>query len=140
MKNNKTKAKLAESLLRRYIQKEIRKIMEADEENTEETPTDTPAEEPKQDPTTAPTPEPKKKEEPKPEPTPEPTPEPEPEVGLNQDFQDAIDQFVQKLKTSTEPVEQEDLVTMVGDLIDMFVQSSEGKLKLLQAVKSNIVQ
>ena len=134
MKKNRTKSQLAESLLRRYIQKEIRKIMEADEESTEETP-ETP-----EAPTDKPVAEPKPQEKPKEEPKPEPAPEPEPEVGLNQDFQDAMDQFVQKLKTSTEPVEQDDLVTMVGDLITMFNASSEGKLKILQAVKSNIIQ
>jgi outer membrane biosynthesis protein TonB len=139
MKKNRTKSQLAESLLRRYIQKEIRKIMEADEESTEETPAAETPETP-ETPTDKPVAEPKPQEKPKEEPKPEPAPEPEPEVGLNQDFQDAMDQFVQKLKTSTEPVEQDDLVTMVGDLITMFNASSEGKLKILHAVKSNIVQ
>lgn len=133
----KSKAQLAESLVRRYIQKEIARLME--EEETKDS-TETPAEEP----TPTPKPEEKPKEEPKEkpqeEPAPQPEPEEEPEIGLNQDFQDAMDQFVQKLKTSTEPVEHDDLITMVGDLIGMFVQSSEGKLKVLQAVKTNIVQ
>lgn len=132
----KSKAQLAESLVRRYIQKEIARIMEEEEETKDSAETETPTE----DPATTPEPTPKPEEKPKEEPAPQPEPEEEPEVGLNQDFQDAMDQFVQKLKTSTEPVEHDDLITMVGDLIGMFVQSSEGKLKVLQAVKTNIVQ
>jgi hypothetical protein len=122
----KTNQKLAESVLRKYIQKEIRRMMEAEEETDspnaeggEETPEEAPKEEPKKQ---------------------EPEQAPEEEAGLNEDFQAGLDQFVQKLKTSTEPVEHDDLIDMVGQLVDMFVTSNEGKLNILRAVKTNIVQ
>ena len=120
----KTNQKLAESVLRKYIQKEIRRMMEAEEETTDPNAEAGQEEE-------APEEEPQKKE---------PEQAPEEEAGLNDDFQAGLDQFVQKLKTSTESVDNEDLVEIVGQLIDVFVSSNEGRLSILRAVKTNIVQ
>lgn len=122
----KTKQQLAESLLRKYIQNEIRRMMEADETADQEADgqEEAPAEEPAKE-------EPAKKE---------PEQAPEEEVGLNADFQAGLDQFIQKLKTSTEPVEHDDLIDIVSQLVDMFVGSSEAKLNILKAVRTNIVQ
>jgi hypothetical protein len=123
----KTNQKLAESVLRKYIQKEIRRMMEADETTDDQN-----AEAGQEgDQEEAPKEEPKKKE---------PEQAPEEEAGLNDDFQAGLDQFVQKLKTSTESVDHEDLVEIVGQLIDVFVSSNEGRLNILRAVKTNIVQ
>jgi hypothetical protein len=122
---NKKQA-LAENLLRKYIQNEIRKLMEAEEEETPSAPP-------------APTVKTKPVEKPvtKPEEAPEETPEEE--QGLNADFQAAMNTFIQKLKSSTESVQHDDLITMVGGLIDTFTSSSEAKLNILRTVKTNIV-
>jgi len=117
----KPNQKLAESVLRKYIQKEIRRMMEAEEE-TQDANAEGDQEEA-----------PKKEEPKKPEPASKETP------SLNPDFQAGLDQFIQKLKTSTDSVDHEDLVDMVGQLVDMFVSSNEGKLSILRAVKTNIV-
>lgn len=119
------KEQLAGNVLRQYIRKEIRKIMEAEDETapTEKTPEAAP-----------------EKEE-KPEPKPEPKPEaPAEEQGLNADFQAALDLFVRKLRSSTESVGTDDIVDMAGSFIDMFTGSSEEKLNVLKAIKSNIVK
>ena len=123
MKNKKQA--ISENTLRKYIQNEIRRMMEAEEE---ETPSAPPA------PTVKTKPVEKPAEKPEPEETPEDT------QGLNADFQAAMNAFVQKLKSSTEPVEHDDLINMVGDLIDTFTSSSEAKLNILRTVKTNIVR
>lgn len=123
MKNKKQA--ISENTLRKYIQNEIRRMMEAEEE---ETPSAPPA------PTVKTKPVEKPVEKPEPEETPEDT------QGLNADFQAAMNAFVQKLKSSTEPVEHDDLINMVGDLIDTFTSSSEAKLNILRTVKTNIVR
>ena len=122
MKNKKQA--ISENTLRKYIQNEIRRMMEAEEE----TPSAPPA------PTVKTKPVEKPAEKPEPEETPEDT------QGLNADFQAAMNAFVQKLKSSTEPVEHDDLINMVGDLIDTFTSSSEAKLNILRTVKTNIVR
>ena len=119
------KEQLAENVLRQYIRKEIRKIMEAEDETapTEKAPEAAP-----------------EKEE-KPEPKPEPKPEaPAEEQGLNADFQAALDLFVRKLRSSTESVGTDDIIDMAGTLISMFTGSSEEKLNVLRAIKTNIVK
>ena len=109
MRNNK-KATLAENVLRKYIRNEIKKLMEADEEqSTEETP------------------------EAKPE------PEPEEEEGLNADFDAATSRYIGKLKDSSNSVEESDLIDMVSTIITAFAGSSEQKLNVLKAIKTNIV-
>lgn len=123
MKNKKQA--ISENLLRKYIQNEIRRMMEAEEE---ETPSAPPA------PTVKTKPVEKPVEKPEPEETPEDT------QGLNADFQAAMNAFVQKLKSSTESVEHDDLINMVGDIIDTFTSSSEAKLNILRTVKTNIVR
>jgi hypothetical protein len=109
MKSRKTQ--IAENALRSYIRQEIHKLLEADEEA----------------PVTEPKPEPKKK------------PEPEEEEGLNPDFASAVSEYIRKLKDSTEPVEQSDLIDMVSTIIERFAASSEEKLTVLKAIRSNIV-
>jgi hypothetical protein len=123
MKNKKQA--ISENLLRKYIKNEIRRIMEADEEET---------------PSAPPAPAVKAKPVEKPAEKPEPEETPEDNQGLNADFQAAMNAFVQKLKSSTEPVEHDDLINMVGDLIDTFTSSSEAKLNILRTVKTNIVR
>ena len=124
MKNKKQA--ISENLLRKYIKNEIRRIMEADEEETPSAPP-------------APAVKTKPVEKPAEKPVAEPEEAPEDNQGLNADFQAAMNTFVQKLKSSTESVEHDDLINMVGDLIDRFTSSSEAKLNILRTVKTNIV-
>jgi len=104
------KTRIAENALRSYIRQEIHKLLEAEEEEVP-----------------APKVEPKKK------------PEPEEEEGLNPDFTSAVSEYIRKLKDSTEPVEQSDLIDMVSTIIERFAISSEEKLTVLKAIRSNIV-
>jgi hypothetical protein len=128
MKNKKQG--ISENLLRKYIKNEIRRIMEADEE---ETPSAPPAPIVKTKPAAKPAEKPAEK------PVAEPEETSEENQGLNADFQAAMNTFIQKLKSSTEPVEHDDLINMVGDIIDRFTTSSEAKLNILRTVKTNIV-
>lgn len=121
------KHNITENLLRKYVQNEIRRIMEADEEETPSAPP-------------APTVKTKPVEKPVEKPAEKPEEAPAEEQGLNADFQAAMNAFVQKLKSSTEPVQHDDLIDMVGSLIDMFTSSSEAKLNILRTVKTNIVR
>ena len=104
------KAQIAENALRSYIRQEIHKLLEAEEEEVP-----------------APKVEPKKK------------PEPEEEEGLNPEFASAVNEYIQKLKNSTEPVEQSDLIDMVSTIIERFAVSNEEKLTVLKTIKMNIV-
>lgn len=117
------KQRLAESLLRKYIQREIKALLEAEEE----APT-APVEKPK--------------EEPKPEakPKPKPVEEPAEEAGLNPDFDAAVRKYIANLKSATESVQPEDLIDMVGTIINTFTDSSESKMNILRTVKTNIVK
>ena len=121
MKNKRQN--ITENLLRKYVQNEIRRIMEADEEETPSAP-----------------PAPTVKTKPVEKPVEKPKEAPVEDQGLNADFQAAMNTFVQKLKSSTEPVQHDDLIDMVGSLIDMFTSSSESKLNILRTVKTNIVR
>ena len=106
---NNKKATLAENVLRKYIRNEIKKLMEADEEQSTEE-------------------------------TPEVEPEPEEEEeGLNADFDAATSRYIGKLKDSSNSVEESDLIDMVSTIITAFAGSSEQKLNVLKAVKTNIV-
>ena len=71
--------------------------------------------------------------------TPEAEPEPEEEEGLNADFDAATSRYIGKLKDSSDSVEESDLIEMVSTIISAFAGSSEQKLNVLKAVKTNIV-
>jgi hypothetical protein len=72
--------------------------------------------------------------------TPEAEPEPEEEEGLNADFDAATSRYIGKLKDSSDSVEESDLIDMVSTIISAFAGSSEQKLNVLKAVKTNIVR
>ena len=72
--------------------------------------------------------------------TPEAEPEPEEEEGLNADFDAATSRYIAKLKDSANSIEDSDLVEMVSTIISAFAGSSEQKLNVLKAVKTNIVR
>lgn len=108
----KKRTALAENVLRQYIRKEIHKLMEADKEEGEEV---------------------EKVEK-------EPEVQPEEEQGLNPDHQQALSLYLRKLQSSTASVDGEALIDMVSTIIDTFTTSSEERLNILKAVKSNIVK
>lgn len=118
------KEQVLEALLRKFIQKELRRLREAEEDQNDQEDTQDQQE-------------PEQEEQPE-EPT-TPEPQPEEEEGLNIDFQEGLDNFIQKLKSSTEPVENDDVVAIVTDLIDSFVSSQDGKLGILSSVKDNFL-
>jgi hypothetical protein len=73
----------------------------------------------------------------------EETPEEEPEEqedGLNADLDSATNLYIRKLKDSATGVEDSDLIEMVSNIVSAFATSSEHKLSVLKAVKSNIVR
>lgn len=119
----KLKKTLVENKLRQYVRNEIRRIMEMDDDSEEGT-----------------TKEPTKEPKPQPKPQPKPKPQPEEEEGLSSDFEDTTSTYIGKLKSSTESVDHESLVDMLGMIIDSFVSSNEEKLNLLRAVKTKTVR
>lgn len=71
---------------------------------------------------------------------PQEEPQPEEEEGLSPDFQEAVNLFLRKLRSSTDSVGDSDLVDMVGTVIDTFAQSNESKLNILKQIRTNIVR
>ncbi len=69
-----------------------------------------------------------------------PTEEPAEEEGLNRDLEGATRAFIRKVKDTPTSVDESDLVEMVSMVIEAFADSSERKLNILKAVKSNIVR
>ena len=69
----------------------------------------------------------------------EEAPEPEEEEGLSADMESATQLYIRKLKDAGS-VESDDLVEMVSNIIEAFAESSEHKLNILKAVKTNIVR
>ena len=73
----------------------------------------------------------------------EEAPEPEPEeqeAGLDADLDAATNLYIRKLKDSAAGVDDSDLIEMVSNIVSAFATSSEHKLNILKAVKSNIVR
>lgn len=71
---------------------------------------------------------------------PQEEPQPEEEEGMSADFEEALNYFLRKLRSSTDSVGDEDLVEMVGSIIDTFTTSNESKLNILKQVRNNIVR
>jgi len=71
---------------------------------------------------------------------PQEEPAPEEEEGLGADFQDALNLFLRKLRSSSDSVGDDDLAEMVSTIIDTFVSSNESKLTILKQVRNNIVR
>lgn len=69
----------------------------------------------------------------------EEAPEPEEEEGLSADMESATQLYIRKLR-NVGAVETEDLVEIVSSIIEAFADSSEHKLNILKAVKTNIVR
>lgn len=69
-----------------------------------------------------------------------PEPEPEEEEGLGADMDAATQLYIRKLKDSATGVDDSDLIEMVSNIVSAFATSSEHKLNILKAVKSNIVR
>lgn len=113
MKNNKKGKLNEEAALRALLRKEIVRILEADKESEEK---------------------------PQKEPQEEPQEEPEKEEGLPQDLDAATSLYIRKLKDSADGVQDDDLVEMVSNIVSAFTSSSEHRLSILKAVKSNIVR
>lgn len=130
-KDNK---QILEALLRKFIKNELRRLREADEDQ-EATDAEAGTEE-----ETPETPEPAATEKPEEEkPEEQPQEEPAEEEGLNMDFQEGLDNFIQKLKSSTDPVQHEDVVNIVTDLIDSFTSGNDAKMKILSNVRDNFL-
>ena len=117
-------SKLKERQLREYIREYIKKsLREADEENadadvdsTEEAPA----------------------EEPKPETKPEPKAEPQQDKStIELDY--AKKAFISKMSSIPGATDMDTMVDTLSDVISTFVPSSEQKLALLKAIKTNIV-
>lgn len=107
---NNKKSKLNENALRTLLRKEIVKILEADEAES-----DTEQQAPTKEPA-------------------------EQEDGLSPDLSAATSLYIRKLKDSVDGVKDADLVEMVSMIVSAFTSSSEHKLSVLKAVKSNIVR
>ena len=69
-----------------------------------------------------------------------PQEEPEQEEGLNADFDEAVTRFIRKVRSSSESVSDDDLIEMVGTIIDTFASSNESKLNILKSIRNNIVR
>jgi hypothetical protein len=112
MKNNRkptTKKNINESALRSMLRKEIARILEADNAEEEEAPEEEAPKEPAEE-----------------------------EEGLSADMESATQLYIRKLKDAGS-VESNDLVEMISNIIEAFAESSEHKLSILKAVKTNIV-
>ena len=74
--------------------------------------------------------------------TPEETPEEEPEEAPqeNAELENLKARFLEKLRSIQGATDSDSLVQTISDIVDGFGMSNEGKLKLLQAVKSNVVR
>ena len=107
---NNKKTKLNENALRALLRKEISKILEAEEVEAGSE-EEVPAEEPE-----------------------------EQEAGLDADLDAATNLYIRKLKDSAAGVDDSDLIEMVSNIVSAFATSSEHKLNILKAVKSNIVR
>ena len=70
--------------------------------------------------------------------TPEETPEEEPQE--NAELENLKARFLEKLRSIQGATDSDSLVQTISDIVDGFGMSNEGKLKLLQAVKSNVVR
>lgn len=99
-----------ESLIRSLIRTEIRRITEQESEGGEET--------------TTPDPKNTNKEEP---------------AKASFDYDGLTKRYVDRLRQAGEEFTTEDLIEAVGNIISAFESSSEGKLKVLKSIKSNIV-
>lgn len=69
----------------------------------------------------------------------EPAPEEE-EEGLSADFEDALNLFMRKLRSSKDSVGDDDLIEMISTVISFFVTSNESKLNILKQIRNNIIQ
>jgi len=71
---------------------------------------------------------------------PQEEPQPEEEEGMSADFQEALNYFLRKLRSSTDSVGDDDLVELAGTVIDTFAASNESKLNILKQIRNNIVR
>jgi hypothetical protein len=71
---------------------------------------------------------------------PQEEPQPEEEEGMSADFQEALNYFLRKLRSSTDSVGDGDLVELAGTVIDTFAASNESKLNILKQIRNNIVR
>ncbi len=70
-----------------------------------------------------------------------PQEEPQPEEeGMSADFEEALNYFIRKLRSSTDNVGDDDLVEMLSTIIDTFTSSNESKLNILKQVRNNTVR
>lgn len=71
---------------------------------------------------------------------PQEEPQPEEEEGMSTDFEEALNYFIRKLRSSTDSVGDNDLIEMLGTIIDTFTSSNESKLTILKQIRNNVVR
>ena len=71
---------------------------------------------------------------------PQEEPQPEEEEGMSTDFEEALNYFIRKLRSSTDSVGDDDLIEMLGTIIDTFTSSNESRLTILKQIRNNVVR
>lgn len=71
---------------------------------------------------------------------PQEEPQPEEEEGMSADFEEALNYFIRKLRSSTDSVGDDDLVEMLSTVIDTFTSSNESRLNILKQIRNNVVR
>ena len=71
---------------------------------------------------------------------PQEEPQPEEEEGMSTDFEEALNYFIRKLRSSTDNVGDDDLIEMLGTIIDTFTSSNESRLTILKQIRNNVVR
>ena len=66
--------------------------------------------------------------------------EPEVETGMNKYLESLTNALITKMKNSLESVEDSDLIEILTRVIEEFTSSSEERLSILKAVKTNVVR
>jgi hypothetical protein len=69
----------------------------------------------------------------------EPEEEPEVETGMNKYLESLTNALITKMKNSSESVEDSDLIEILTRVMEEFTSSSEERLSILKAVKTNVV-